>query len=203
MTLEESLILCKREAGITVNGHDGLKPSPIPAASLNLADSAITLRLRAISEVKGINALAPRKALEFGAEPIVVVYGANGSGKSGYIRVLKHACGARGLGTLHGDVFTEAQPTKSCKIAYSLGSIKRDLVWKPPADAHADLRAIALYDTDSAHVYVNVENEVTYEPPPSRIFGFWSRSATRWTQNSRQKSRQRSPVSLLFRPSTP
>jgi len=163
--VEESVVLCKREAGITVYGYDKLKSFPIPAASFNVADAAITLRLDAVSDIKGINALAPRKALQFGPEPIVVVYGANGSGKSGYIRLLKHACGGRGLSALHGDVFATVQPAKSCKISYSLGPIKQELVWTPPAGAHADLRAVALYDTDCAHVYVNYENELTYEPP--------------------------------------
>jgi energy-coupling factor transporter ATP-binding protein EcfA2 len=163
--LEESLVLCKREAGITVDGFETLKPQPIPAASFNVTDPAITLRLEAVSEIKGVNALAPRKALEFGDEPIVVIYGANGSGKSGYIRVLKHACGGRGLGILHGDVFAAVQQAKGCKINYSLGAAKKDIEWKPAVGAHADLRAVALYDTDCAHVYVNNESEVTYEPP--------------------------------------
>ncbi len=163
--LEESLVLCKREAGITVDGYVGLKATPIPAASFNVSDSAVTLRLETVSEIKGINALAPRKALEFGVEPIVVVYGVNGSGKSGYIRVLKHACGGRGLGILHGDVFAATQQPKSCKISYSLGSVQKDVGWTPAFGVHTDLRTVALYDTDCAHVYVNNENEVTYEPP--------------------------------------
>ena len=163
--LKVSLVLCKREAGITVEGHEGLTPFSIPAASFNLPDATITLKLDAISEVKGINALAPRKGLEFGAEPIVIVYGATGSGKSGYIRLLKHACGGKGLGVLHGDVFAAAQQAKSCKISYSLGTTKKDLPWTPAMGVHSELRAVSLYDTDCAHVYVNNESEVAYEPP--------------------------------------
>jgi energy-coupling factor transporter ATP-binding protein EcfA2 len=163
--LEESLVLCKREAGIIIDGFESLKPQRVPAAAFNVIDPAITLRLEVISEIKGINALAPRKGLEFGDEPIVVVYGANGSGKSGYIRVLKHACGGRGLGTLHGDVFATVQQAKSCKINYSLGTVKKDVEWTPAVGVHSDLRALALYDTDCAHVFVNNESEVTYEPP--------------------------------------
>jgi hypothetical protein len=138
--LKELLVLCKREAGIVVEGHEELKPFPIPAASFNLPDAAITLKLDAISEVKGINALAPRKGLEFGIEPIVIVYGATGSGKSGYIRLLKHACGGKGLGILHGDVFAAAQQAKSCKISYSLGTTKKDLQWTPAVGVHTELR---------------------------------------------------------------
>ncbi|HRV97360.1 MAG TPA: hypothetical protein P5201_02135, partial [Aminobacteriaceae bacterium] len=54
-----------------------------------------TLRLCSISDVEGVNALAPKKPLEFGKGNITIVYGNNGSGKSGYVRLLKHVCGAR------------------------------------------------------------------------------------------------------------
>ncbi len=163
--LKELLTLCKREAGIKVEGYEELKPLPIPAASFNLPDAAIMLKLDAISEVKGINALAPRKGLEFGIEPIVIVYGATGSGKSGYIRLLKHACGGKGVGILHGNVFASAQQAKSCKISYSLGATKKDLQWTPAVGVHTELRTVSLYDSDCAHVYVNDESEVAYEPP--------------------------------------
>jgi hypothetical protein len=163
--LNELLVLCKREVGITIEGHEELKPFPIPAASFNLPDAAITLKLDAISEVKGINALAPRKGLEFGLEPIVIIYGATGSGKSGYIRLLKHACGGKGLGILYGDVFAAAPQAKSCKISYSLGTTKKDVQWTPTVGVHHELRTVSLYDTDCAHVYVNNESEVAYEPP--------------------------------------
>jgi hypothetical protein len=163
--LKELLVLCKSEAGIAVEGNDKLKPLPIPAALFNLRDAAIALKLDSISEVKGINALAPRKGLEFGNNPMVIVFGATGSGKSGYTRLLKHACGGKGLGILYGNVFAAAQPAQSCKFSYSLGTTKHDLPWTPAIGVHADLRTIALYDTDCAHVYVNNENELTYEPP--------------------------------------
>jgi energy-coupling factor transporter ATP-binding protein EcfA2 len=161
----ESLILCKREAGIVVDGHENLKPVPILPASFVLADPSISLKLESMSEIKGVNALAPRKSLEFGHESLVVIYGANGSGKSGYVRVLKHASGGRGSSTLHGDVFATTQPAISCKITYSCGPTKTELAWAPSVGIHEDLRWVALYDTDCARIYVNHENELTYEPP--------------------------------------
>lgn len=162
--LKELLVLCKREAGIVVEGYEVLKPLPIPVVSFNVPDEAITLRIKAISEVKGINALAPRKPLEFGDASLSIVYGSNGSGKSGYIRILKHACGGRGLGILHGNVFESIQQPKICKISYSLGTTDKELPWTPTIGIHPDLRTVALYDMDCARVYVNSENEVTYEP---------------------------------------
>jgi hypothetical protein len=76
----------------------------VPAVVFQL-ESAPGLRLCSIGNVKGINALAPRNPLDFGPDNMTVVYGGNGSGKSGYVRILKHACGARNPGTLHPNVF--------------------------------------------------------------------------------------------------
>jgi hypothetical protein len=42
------------------------------------------LRLRSIGELTGIEGLAPRGPLTFGAKNLTVVYGQNGSGKSSY-----------------------------------------------------------------------------------------------------------------------
>lgn len=45
-------------------------------------DTTRPLRLKSISGVQGINALAPTKPLEFGGLPLCLVYGRNGAGKS-------------------------------------------------------------------------------------------------------------------------
>lgn len=42
-----------------------------------------------------VNAIAPEHSLGFSPQGLTVIYGGNGSGKSGYSRVLKRACRAR------------------------------------------------------------------------------------------------------------
>ena len=91
---------CQQEAsGTAKNPNFAFSPGAFPASSTE------TLRLCAIADVEGVNLLAPRKPLDFGIENLVIVFGSNGSGKSGYVRILKHACGARCPGTLHGNIF--------------------------------------------------------------------------------------------------
>ena len=44
----------------------------------------------------GVNALAPGQELDFGGPTgLTVIYGDNGSGKSGYSKILKRACRSR------------------------------------------------------------------------------------------------------------
>ena len=53
------------------------------------------VNLRGIHSVKNVNALKAGERLTFDKIGLTVVYGDNGSGKSGYARILKKVCRAR------------------------------------------------------------------------------------------------------------
>ena len=76
-----------------------VKPSAMFAEKTPQAPTM--LKLRSISDVTGVNALCPDQKLVFG-DALTVIYGHNGSGKTGYVRILKRACGAR----THEDIWT-------------------------------------------------------------------------------------------------
>lgn len=168
--IDELTLLCKKAAGLDCEEANGLVAQPVPEQSFSVTEPSISIRLESISEVSGINNLAPRKPLEFGTQPLTIIYGLSGSGKSGYMRILKRVCGAKGIKPLHGNVFAEARAEKSCKIAFTTGGTKKEVIWTPDAGIHAELAAVSLYDTDCAHVYVNDQNEVTYEPALLKLF---------------------------------
>lgn len=162
--------LCKEEVGLKGAIELSIKAKPIPKGSLVVNEENSELKLVSIGNVRGINALAPRNPLEFMGKPLTVIYGSNGSGKSSYMRVLKHSCGARSAGSLLGNVFNSTQDEPGCtfKIEKSTGLIEFE--WKPADGVHTDLRQIELYDTDCASIYINNENEVSYEPSILSIF---------------------------------
>lgn len=65
----------------------------------------VPAKLRAIRDIKGVNALATGQELNIG-DNLTVFYGPNASGKSGYARILKAACFTRSpsleiLGNIH------------------------------------------------------------------------------------------------------
>ncbi len=71
-------------------------------------------KLRAIREIKGVNALATGQELNIG-DNLTVFYGPNASGKSGYARILKAACFTRSpsleiLGNIHVPAGTREHP---------------------------------------------------------------------------------------------
>src|SRR6202046_562246 len=57
--------------------------------------AAEPISLISIKNPTAINALASQQELSFEPAGLTVIYGDNGSGKSGYVRVLKHACRTR------------------------------------------------------------------------------------------------------------
>lgn len=162
--------LCKEEAGLKELAEPAIKPKPMPKGSLVMNEKDSFLRLVSIANIRGINALAPKKPLEFTDKPLTVIYGSNGSGKSSYVRLFKNACGARSTGSLLGNVFKPSEGEQGCTFKIQKESGVEEFEWKPNEGIHSDLRQIELYDTDCANVYINNENEVSYEPSILSLF---------------------------------
>lgn len=162
--LADLIALCKQEAGVPDSLSKSLRAEGIPSDSLQVHDTPFAIRLEEISNVKGINALSPRKPLEFGEGPLTIIYGGTGSGKSGYVRILKHACGAKSLGVLHGNVFDHPQSDRGCTLKVKIGTDSKDLDWSPDTGVLQDIAAVEIYDSDCANIYLTEENEVAYEP---------------------------------------
>jgi energy-coupling factor transporter ATP-binding protein EcfA2 len=119
---------------------------------------------------KGVNALANDQKLEFAKEGLTIIYGDNGSGKSGYVRVLKHACRTRdrGMKILHDVEDTQGTP-QSAKIVFSRGQTEADFLWTPEAASDSDLPAVSIFDSRSANIHVEKTNAVAYIPQPMKI----------------------------------
>ncbi len=165
--INELVMLCKAEAGLI---DIDIKPKGIPLGSLNVRQDETYLRLNSISNIKGINALAPRKPLEFGSKPLTIIYGGNGSGKSGYVRLLKNACGGKKAGKLLPNVFDSTGSEQSCIFRITDSNGSKEINWNADTGVHDELKPVKIYDLDCANVYVNDENEVTYEPQLLLLF---------------------------------
>ena len=141
-------------------------PDTPPVLSSLGAHTGGAVSLVSLSKVSGVGQLAPRNPLNFGAEKIVVVFGSTGSGKSSFVRILKHACGARQKGELHPNVFDGATIPQSCSIAFSDGAGERTIEWSAASGVAAELSTIDIFDTHCGHSYLVTEAQPTYEPRP-------------------------------------
>ena len=88
--VDELTALCKNKGA----GGVDLAAEHIPDP--NAATRSVTLR--AIHGIEHVNALKHGERLTFDKIGLTVVYGDNGSGKSGYARILKEVCRARDVG---------------------------------------------------------------------------------------------------------
>ncbi len=139
------------------------KPAALPESAFAQKAVGVALRLNGISEVKGIEALNPRSPLTFNHEPLTIVYGGTGVGKSGYIRILNNVCGSKNRRKLLGNVF-KGNAAQSCKINYALNGTAKENAWKPSDGLQSELASLEIYDSECGQVYVNSENKVTFEP---------------------------------------
>ncbi|MCB5409402.1 ATP-binding protein [Pseudogemmobacter faecipullorum] len=90
---EELLALCKKEHGdqtVTLAAKP-LSKDHLPADP----GAGESISLSGIANVSGVNQLATGQTLNFEESGLTIVYGQNGTGKSGYTRILKKACRSR------------------------------------------------------------------------------------------------------------
>lgn len=88
------LALLKSANGIA--DPKGRVAKPLAAGQVPLPPAGgSTIVLQAVKDLQHVNAIAPHQSLGMGATGLTIIYGSNGSGKSGYSRVLKRACRAR------------------------------------------------------------------------------------------------------------
>ena len=137
--------------------------SPLSLSSLG-NHSGGSVSLVSMSDVSGVGQLKPRNPLKFGTENIVVVFGSNGSGKSSYVRILKHACGARQKGEIHANVFNGTKEQQACSITFHTESGEQTTPWNTSTGVVPELSTIDIFDTLCGHSYLASEGQATYEP---------------------------------------
>lgn len=138
--------------------------NPLEAAHLpNAGASQGAVTLTSILHHRGVNALAEAQSLKFGAQ-LTLVYGDNGAGKTGYIRILKSACRARGQERILGNVVSGASPMKpAVAIRYKVDSEGDVREWTGEGE-DTFISRVSVFDTQSASVYLTEKTDVAFRP---------------------------------------
>lgn len=112
---------------------------------------------------RGVNALAEGQTLTF-APNLTVVYGDNAAGKTGYIRILKSACRARGREEILGNVLSGTSPTRPVvAIKYRVGDEEDVREWAG-AGQDDSVSRVSVFDARSATVYLTERTDVAFRP---------------------------------------
>lgn len=120
------------------------------------------VRLDAIAEVSGVNALLPGQRLTFGDSGLTVIYGDNASGKSGYARLIRQAVTARIKADLLGDVFATESADQAALFEYRVG--ESEATWVLGDLNSQALSSIRFYDVECGEAYVTSASEISYRP---------------------------------------
>ena len=163
---------CLAEAAKTL---DAPHPALAPGAILG-TPTAAELRIDSVSSIRGVNALGEDAALDLSQGQMTVVYGPNGAGKSGYARLMKHVCGARAKGSIHGNVFTQNPAAASAQIKVTATrvdgtTLSSDLTWQAADGPHLKLKAIPVFDSATALEFGDSATTATYLPRAMRFVG--------------------------------
>jgi energy-coupling factor transporter ATP-binding protein EcfA2 len=141
-----------------------------PVAESHLSQRAagqhLTARLAAISDVRNANQLAPSQHLPFALKGITLIYGGNGSGKTGYARIVKQLCRARRdkQEPLLGNVYKVPSGSARAKITYFIGDQQHVFDWEDGTSTPPELSRISVFDAACAPLYADRQNEIEFLP---------------------------------------
>jgi hypothetical protein len=171
--VDEILLFCKIAHGILEVPDPSFVPVPLAGTHI-CPESAIgePVILTSISGVDNVNAIFSNNPLTFGETGLTMIYGDNGAGKSGYVRILKNMCRARGLDKeILPNVFaTDTNRHPRAKVEFKCGESPCMLDWEKNIQGPSELLCVNVFDSDCASVYVNSENEVAYMPLGLDVF---------------------------------
>ncbi|MHB8255082.1 MAG: AAA family ATPase [Acidiferrobacter sp.] len=152
--------ICKSAHGLAEQQEtDPLAKEHMP----DRAAGAVPVSLVSIFHHRGVNALAEDQTLNF-APGLTVVYGDNGAGKTGYIRILKSACRARGQEHILGNVVSGTSPLAPVvAIKYKVGTEPEPREWTGTGGEEFVSR-VSVFDTQCAAVYLTEKTDVAFRP---------------------------------------
>jgi len=162
----ELYALFKKENGI--GAYDALEPVPLTKehlpAELAPGESVV---LVALNDLQNVNQIPSNHTLTFSETGMTVIYGGNGSGKSGYARVMKKACRARDQSEpIHPNANdpTAAEKVPKAKFHIKVGGMSHEIEWSRDATSPDRLSSISVFDSKCARSYITAEQNVAYLP---------------------------------------
>jgi hypothetical protein len=123
------------------------------------------VRVDSLTIGDGVNALKPGAQIDF-ASGVTVIFGENGSGKSGFVRVLKRAAGVRAAEDILHNVRGDKRPVASASFTVTVGTAGQTIPWKNEFGI-APLNRVSIFDSRGARLHV--EDDLTYVYTPGEL----------------------------------
>jgi energy-coupling factor transporter ATP-binding protein EcfA2 len=162
----ELYALLKKDNGIA----DDNTFQPIPLTKQHLPSELSpgeSVTLVALKELQNVNQIPSDRTLTFSEAGITVIYGGNGSGKSGYARVMKKACRSRDQTELvhpNAHDLSAAKKVPTAKFDIKIMGTSHEVAWSRDTTSPDSLSSISVFDSKCARSYITAEQDVAYLP---------------------------------------
>jgi energy-coupling factor transporter ATP-binding protein EcfA2 len=143
----------------------------IDISKINLAEdlAQTKLTLLKLQNIEGVNALVENQILEFSPQ-VTLIYGANGSGKTGYVRFLKKAFFSRKEEEVLPNVYSQEE-RKPIQGEFVFKKEEADHKLNYPKDSSSgEFRQFSVFDNKCAPVHLNEKNEFEFKPEGLSFF---------------------------------
>ena len=127
-----------------------LNGTPLQVQTYNLSpaqQSSQKLLFESLTHISGVNALCENQTIKFSPD-VTVLYGLNGSGKSGFFRILNNISGG-----VHKEIFPniyaieEERKSLNVLIKYKLGNSSSTYNWTDSGTTLPDLYGVKVFDS--------------------------------------------------------
>src|ERR1017187_2966504 len=139
------------------------------ASAATVAEREEALVLTKLSDVIGVNAIVPGSAIEFN-DGLTILFGENGTGKTGYARILKRMANSRKAEDILSDINDPHAPASpSASLNYKLGDVELSKAWKGER-GEAPFTRMAVFDTLVVNYHVDEDAVYIYTPASLALF---------------------------------
>ncbi len=158
-----------RAKGLSPTAEEDEEQFPL-ATGRPTAPLANKLVLTAIDGLSGINALPEGTAITFGPG-LTVIYGRNGAGKSGFVRLIANACFSRQKPSIIGNIYADGDPpTPTAQFHVSIGDTPQDPITFTPQVAASELQRISVFDAAVARHHITQASAFEFKPAGFDVF---------------------------------
>ena len=148
------------------------------------AGNSSKMAIMKLSDIVGVNALAAEASINFSEKALTVIYGLNGAGKSGFMRIFKQLSGSPFEEPIQPNVFKKTEAGKpSCKFLVKVNGAEQEVPCDLSSKTSNQLfSGFDVFDTRISNAYITSTNNVCYQPFVFTVLSQLSNTADRITK---------------------
>ena len=160
------------------------------------------LLLTKLEKVEGVNALAENQTIEFSPN-LTIIYGANGSGKSGYVRLFKNVFYSKAPETILPNIHINSEH-KSINAKFTFKSNNTDILFAFSEKGNAEFKQFAVFDGKGLFRQLAEKNEFEFRPAGLSFFADYTNAINRLEQKlndeiqTKKQGNTANDLSILF-----